>query len=305
MRTIRSGGATSLLVAMLVAGCSGASPARSVVEPSPSAAATEAAPSPAVSSAPRSASPSAAASSQSADLLLVAIGDSIPFNSPDDCPGCTGFVDRYGDALAAATGQTVAVHNRSAHDGHTIDDLLERDLAGNEEVTNDLEAADAIIVGIAHNDVPMNRDDDACDGAGGDNPNWSKFTDECIATEVARFTPKYTRAFEQIAALREGKPTVLRTVNRYNDWIGWPGHQLSAEGVAATAKVIKAWNKMLCAAAEANGFLCADISAAFNGTSGTEPAADLLANDYTHPSDKGNEAIAAVLEELRFAPLSP
>jgi lysophospholipase L1-like esterase len=293
---------------MLIAGCSGATPASSVVGPSPSAAASNVAPSASPSAAPSatpaSASPSAP-SSPSADMLLVAVGDSIPFNSPNDCPGCTGFVDRYGDALAAATGQTVAVHNRSAHDGHTIDDLLERDLAGNEQLVEDLKSADAIIVGIAHNDAPMNRDDDACDGAGGENPDWSKFTDECIATEVARFTPKYSSAFQQIAALREGKPTLFRTINRYNDWIGWPGHDLSRKGVAATAKVIKAWNKMLCGAAEANGFLCADISAVFNGTSGTEPAGDLLGNDYTHPSDKGNEAIAKVLEELGFAPLSP
>jgi hypothetical protein len=34
------------------------------------------------------------AASASAPLNFVVIGDSIPYNSPDDCPNCTGFVDR-------------------------------------------------------------------------------------------------------------------------------------------------------------------------------------------------------------------
>ena len=33
-------------------------------------------------------------------LSVVVIGDSIPFNSPEDCPGCTAFVDSYADGLA-------------------------------------------------------------------------------------------------------------------------------------------------------------------------------------------------------------
>jgi lysophospholipase L1-like esterase len=211
-------------------------------------------------------------------------------------------VDRYGDALAAATGKTVGVRNLSQHNGLQVEGLLD-ELGNGSERASALADADAIIVGIAHNDVPMNRDDDACDGAGGENPDWSKFTDACIATEVARFTPTYEAVFERIAALRAGKPTVLRALNRYNDWNGWAGHPLSPEGVAATAKVIAAWNAMICDAAAANGFVCADVSTAFNGKSGTTPSGALLAGDYTHPSDKGNEAIANVLEKIGFEPL--
>lgn len=60
---------------------------------------------------------------------------------------------------------------------------------------------------------------------------------------------------------------------------------------------------MLCSAAEGNGFGCADIYQAFNGSDGLKPAGDLLAEDYTHPSDRGNEVIAEVLASLGFAPL--
>jgi lysophospholipase L1-like esterase len=206
--------------------------------------------------------------------------------------------------MTAATGQTIGIRNLSEHNGLQVDGLL-RELTGDPTRIEALKSADIIIVGIAHNDVPMNRDDDPCDGAAGDNPDWSKYTEACIATDVAKFTPKYESVYKQIAQLRSGKPTILRTINRYNDWIGWPGHALSPAGIAATVAVVKAWNQMICRAAEANGFVCADISTRFNGADGRKASGDLLATDYTHPSDKGNEAIAQVLVGLGFAPLAP
>jgi lysophospholipase L1-like esterase len=238
-----------------------------------------------------------------AGLTLVALGDSIPYNSEDDCPGCIGFVEQYADALEAATGKTVAVVNNSEHNSQTIDGFL----AGlsSQNRADAIAVADAVIVGIAHNDVPMNRDDDSCDGTFSETPDWSKFTDACLQTELDRFRPSYEAAFGRIAELRAGKPTILRMINRYNDWNGWPGHDLPPAGLAATAKVIAAWNAMLCTAAAANGFLCADISAAFNGKDGKTPSGDLLAGDYTHPSQKGNDLIAETLIDLGFAPLAP
>jgi len=238
------------------------------------------------------------------ELTVVVVGDSIPFNSRDDCPGCTGFVDRYADDLRAATGKTVGVRNLSQHNGLKVQNLL-YELRDGTERADAVSQADVIIVGIAHNDIPWNRDDDACDGPDNDNPDLSKYTAACIATEVKQYTPRYEAVFERIAALRAGKPTVLRAINRYNDWNGWPGHPLSPEGVAATAAVVVAWSEMICGAAEANGFACADISTAFNGKDGTKPSGLLLAGDYTHPSDKGNEVIAEVLAELGFKPLVP
>ena len=183
-----------------------------------------------------------------------------------------------------------------------LDELPEGPAAGRAKT---LSEADAIIVGIAHNDVPWAVDDDACDGA--DNEDWSKYTAACIAAEVERLTPKYEALFERIAELRAGKPTVLRAINRYNDWIGWPGHpeSIEPEGVAATTEVVAAWNKMICGAAEANGFTCADISTAFNGEDGTQPSGALLAADYIHPSEGGKRVIADVLTELGFEPLAP
>ena len=77
--------------------------------------------------------------------------------------------------------------------------------------------------GSPHNDVPWNRSDDTCNGPADETIDWTAFTDECIAAEVERFTPKYLEVFSTIAALRGDKPTILRTINRYNDWIGMAG----------------------------------------------------------------------------------
>src|SRR6185503_13154802 len=106
-----------------------------------------------------------------------------------------------------------------------------------------------------------------------------------------------------IVALRQGKPTIFRTINRYNDWLGWS--ELPPEGSEATHLVIEAWNAMICKAAQENGFVCADLYSAFNGTDGLQPAEDLLAADHTHPSDRGNEVTAHILIDLGFAPLVP
>ena len=52
---------------------------------------------------------------------------------------------------------------------------------------------------------------------------------------------------------------------------------------------------MICRSGKAHGFGCADLSKAFNGPDGLRPSGELLADDYTHPSDKGNQVTARVL----------
>ncbi len=172
-----------------------------------------------------------------------------------------------------------------------------------------LAKADIIIVGIAHNDIAWNRNDDPCDGPSTDNIDWSKFKPTCGAAAAEIFRPKFESLFAQIVALRAGKPTIFRTFNRYNDWIGDPNdnnpNDLSLTAKNATHEVLDAWGAMICKAAQSNGFTCADIYHAFNGPDGFKPAGDLLGFDYTHPSDKGNEVIAQVLADLGYAPLVP
>ena len=237
---------------------------------------------------------------------LVAVGDSIAINSSMVCPGCSGFVDRYADAIFEATGHPVEVRNLS-QPMLQVDALLE-ELKTDASRRDALANADIIIVSIAFNDTPWLRSDDPCDGPNGNKPDWSKYNTTCAAAAAEIFRPKFESVYAQIVALREGKPTIFRTINRYNDWIGWigeAGETNPPEATDATRVVLDAWSTMVCETAQENGFTCADIYHTFNGAAGLTPSGDLLAKDYTHPSDKGNEVIARVLTDLGYAPLVP
>lgn len=272
-----------LTLMLAVAGCAGSEAAPSATGPA--------------ASSPSSAQPSPPA------LRLVVIGDSIPYNSAEDCPGCTGFVDRYADALAKATGRAVEVTNLSQHNGLTLPMLLD-ELPSFEDR---LRAADAIIVGIAHNSIALNSDDPCgtrFDEATSTLQDWSVVTARCARTSAATYRPQYDRLFGTIAGWRSGKPTILRALNKYSDWLGWADAHLTPDQERRTVLVHDAWNTMLCRSAERHGFTCADIYHAFNGPHGTRPSGDLLAGDYTHPSDLGNARIAQVLVSEGFDPLA-
>ena len=123
-------------------------------------------------------------------------------------------------------------------------------------------------------------------------------TMQCARASAAKYRPMYDELFATVAALRQGKPTLLRALNRYNDWIGWPDGHFTPRVDATTAMFIRIWNSMLCASAKSHGFGCADLSTAFNGPDGLRPSGDLVGADYTHPSDRGNQVIAHVLASL-------
>ena len=234
---------------------------------------------------------------------LVVIGDSIALNNPIHCYGCTGFVTRYATSTTETTGHPVNVQNFSRM-GSNIDGLMD-DLDTYESRRVALSNADIIIVGIANNDTAWNRDDDPCDGPGGDEMEWSKYNAACISEWTEFLRPRFEEAFARIADLRTGKPTLLLTINAYNFWNSQSDAEVLPDEMVKARDLLDVWNKMICQSAEKNGFNCADIYHAFNGTEGLTPAPDLIATGNIHPSDKGNEVIAKVLSDLGYAPLVP
>ena len=170
-----------------------------------------------------------------------------------------------------------------------------------------LSSADAIIVGIAHNSFALNGDQ-PCGTTFDEETNtledWSKVTAQCAVSSAAEYRPQYDELFDTIASWRNGKPTLLRTIDKYNDWNGWEAAHLTPGQVHRTVIMHDPWNRMLCESAERHGFVCADIYHAFNGEDGTKKSGDLLAADDTHPSDEGNERIARVLIAQGFKPLT-
>lgn len=232
---------------------------------------------------------------------MVVIGDSIPFNGPQDCPGCTSFADRYGAAVQKATGRKVTVQNLSQHNGLTLPMLL----AELDSFRTQLAQADVILIGIAHNSNEL-ASDTPCGGTLDANliPDWTLMTPTCAQGSAARSRPQYEQLFTRVAGWRAGRPTLLRTINRYDDWRGASSLRLTDRELAIVRTFVSTWNAMLCDAAARASFGCADVYRAFNGPAGDRPSGDLLAHDYTHPSDRGNAVIADTLARLGFAPLA-
>jgi lysophospholipase L1-like esterase len=246
-----------------------------------------------------------------APLHLVVIGDSIPYNASFDCPGCVGFVDQYARALGHTTGRKVETINLSEHNNLTLPMLLKELHAptsdeGLPSLKKQLSSADAIIVGVAHNSIELNADRPCGTRfmvSRSTFADWSKLDERCARQTTERYRAQYDELYSTIASWRSDKPTILRTIDKYNDWVGGPAH-LTKEQIATVIMFHNLWDRMLCASATARGFSCADIYHVFNGPDGTRASGDLLGPDYTHPSQKGNDVIAKALIAQGFAPLA-
>lgn len=244
-----------------------------------------------------------AGTSSSGELTLVALGDSVPFNSSNDCSGCVGYVDQYKDAIATATGKAVTVVNLSSHAGLTSTGLS-ADLANDASLRASVAAADAITISIGFNDAPMLVDDDPCDGAVGDT-QLGTYTDACISQWADAFAERYTTILDEIKTLRGDKPTLLTVINIFDTWLGFSGNPADFNAHIGVVKtLLESQNAAICRVAADHGALCADLHSAFNGANHDQPSGALLGPDYSHPSQAGNDLIAKTLENLGFAPLA-
>ena len=251
---------------------------------------------------------SATASSGVRTIHLLVLGDSIPFNSSDDCPGCTAFADEYKQALAKRTGREVAMDNRSRHDGAQLGDLITQ-VGADSETQQLLAAADVLVISIGFNNMAPWKADQPC--GGNDQVDdallmlrtVATYTNRCIDQTVATYGDDYDTLFADLRA--KAKPgAALIALSQYNDWTGWvrtPGY-IGRKKTAVVEHLMihmyDKWNSMLCASATAHGMICGDVYHAFNGPDGRRAAGALLGDDYTHPSQAGNDKIAEVLEGI-------
>jgi lysophospholipase L1-like esterase len=283
------------LVGLILAAC-GTSPS---VEPSRSA---EPSVAPSASALPSATAP---------DVVVVAIGDSIPYNSPDDCPDCTGFVDSYGAALQAELGEPVEVDNRSRHDGARTIDIV-RQLETDAGLRAKLATADVVLMSVGFNDQPPFADaHDGCPDPVNDNSTFDTVIDRAAATSHdcidAVVREVQAQIAEVFAAVREQAPTAgIAALTAYDTWLGWSAlesvdRETRTRLLAAERYWFHEWRRAMCAEAADVGAVCIDVYAAFNGGGGNHPAGELVASDYTHPSQEGNDVIRALLLEANLA----
>jgi lysophospholipase L1-like esterase len=293
------------LVASTVAAACAGSP---VAQPSPVASAgiaTVAPSSPvgAATASPSSAGPSASvppasagASAATKHLTYVALGDSLLYALETDCNACTSAAVTYGARASSDLGIPVEVHNLTMHNGLTSAVLLDYLRRGasigraGEDLRKAVAAADIVSVTIGFNDSTM--------------PD---------AKRLEAFSKEYRRTLDailtEIDELRAGKPTAVRVTEIYNNGIGstpdvdpdGPG-----TGVAVWKPITEAQNQVVCAVAKGHRAVCVDIYHAFNGPDGlsSPAAAGYLGPDQVHPSQRGQDVIAAAMVKVGYAPLS-
>jgi lysophospholipase L1-like esterase len=241
---------------------------------------------------------------------VVAVGDSIIANSPIDCPGCTSFVTKYARRLADASDRPASVRNVAVR-GLKTDQLLAH-------VRNDaarraaIRASDVVMVSIGTNDGPWRRTDDACDGKVTlDDPTavvreaLAAYDEACAKASAESLRGRWSSILAGIKALRDDRPGVLIVLNRFNDWAGYrsPSVPEAADVERVAPMVIREHNRVLCDVAARQGFHCADLSTRFNGPDGTRRSGNLVVDDFTHPSQAGQDAILELLLDFGFAPL--
>ncbi|WP_181035116.1 SGNH/GDSL hydrolase family protein [Arthrobacter sp. B0490] len=232
----------------------------------------------------------------------MAIGDSIPYNSPDDCPNCTGFVDSYAQALTDQNAETYTAVNRSRHDGARTADILEEVQSGS--LDEELSDAAVIIVSVGYNDQPP-YDTGSCadtslnlDTAAGAADALIATTADCIADRTGAAGADLAGVLKHARDLAPDARIVVLTA--FNAWTGWSDFEaLGAHTVRGASQTVAtsldAWRTTACEEAERIEGECVDLLTAFNGPDGLTPSGDLLAADYTHPSQKGNDLIRDLL----------
>ena len=235
-----------------------------------------------------------AASTPRHTINVVVIGDSIAFGG-GDCGGCAAYVDLYASALSKRPGLQARAGNYSTHDGLHAVGLIQR-LKTETEYRRAVQRADILIISILHNDTTWASDTDTCDGNKSDPIDFSKYTKPCVAATAKTGGDALTQILAQTKSLRAGKPTVRIVPTIYNDWIGTDG--APAGSTKGSKLVLDTFEREMCRVAKAAGAVCLDVYRDFNGPDGLKPSGDLLAFDFTHPSAKGHERIAQLLEKV-------
>lgn len=250
-----------------------------------------------------SGSASASGSTAPTAMRLVVLGDSIALG--ETCSGCTTYPEQLAAAMQESLGVEVETDNLAVP-GAEVADLLEL-VQADSTVRDSIVGADAVLVTIGLNDLAFGRFDDPCGVA----PNfprirWSDITHVCVDEATAQYGRDLDAVLDEIDQLRAGRRTMLRVTTVYNSVIGdlvdptWNSPLAIEPSMFAVEQMVQAQ----CEAAERHGGSCADTYHALNGDDGSESAQPFLnPADATHLAQPGEDAFAAALIALGFAPL--
>jgi len=220
-----------------------------------------------------------------------ALGDSLAVGVLDTQGG---YVARYHSYLRTDANPDVVLTNLGRNGWHS-GDLLNA-LSTDATFRNSIASADVITFDIGGNDLLHALNlfrNGRCGGA--DNQ-------DCMRSAVANFVPNWDAIVREILALREGRRTVIRTMDIYNPFVA----QLMVNGTFLTVKTyLDQVNAHIASSTAANGIPMARVYEAFNGPNGDQDPVTkgYISFDGFHASDAGHRVMADLLRNLEYAPL--
>jgi hypothetical protein len=125
---------------------------------------------------------------------------------------------------------------------------------------------------------------------------------DCSPEFYAPYIENLKAVYEEILALRDGKPTIIRAVDFYNPIIS--SHRTKIIEVECTA-CWETFNSAVHQAAEAYNILLESVYDAFNGPNHDEDPREkgYIGPDGVHASEEGQQVIADILSEAGYEPI--
>ena len=228
-------------------------------------------------------------------LTLVAFGDSWP--NGGHCDGCVAFPARYADGLEQATGLPVRFidHTESlTKDGREVTpETLLDELRHDHQIRAHTMKADVIMIATGPNDLDNGTLTAYEAGTCGGPDNTA-----CFKTLGPSWRASFDAILDEIATLRDGKPTAIRLVTADNFFISDPG--LIEEfgrrfGRTTGAQILDDLATAICGAAQAHDAVCIDAQTIINGPGHHRP--------QDENSEKSHQGIADALVASGLAEL--
>lgn len=130
----------------------------------------------------------------------------------------------------------------------------------------------------------------------------SSVPSDCSPEFYAPYTENLKAVYEEILALRDGKPTIIRAVDFYNPLISV--HRTKNVDVECTA-CWETFNSAVRQAADAYNIPLVSVYDAFNGPNHDEDPVEkgYIGPDGIHASAEGQQVIADILSEAGYEPI--
>jgi hypothetical protein len=217
-----------------------------------------------------------------------------------------GVADRFAENIERDTGKTVRVHSYAINGLPALKVLnalrsAPEELDGTQFESLHADIAEAEVIVFFGN--PRGESSQGGINMGGlETCLRSTVPSDCSPELYAPYTENLKAVYEEILALRDGKPTIIRAVDFYNPIIS---SQRTKNVEAECTACWETFNLAVLQAAEAYNIPLVSVYDAFNGPNHDEDprGKGYIVSDGVHASEEGQQVIADILSEAGYEPI--